>query len=99
MQSICTIIVAKVLALKINVNSLSHTPSVRSTESVLSALPKSLGKRNVIEAFDRSYPQGNLMTKLAKYTDLARWAILAYRGLSPHEFMPMLGVHNSGAAD
>lgn len=53
--------------------------SICRAESILSALPKSLGKSNVIEAFDRSYPQSTLMTELAKPTNLARWAILAYQ--------------------
>lgn len=44
---------------------------------LLSVLPKSLRKKNVIEAFDRSYLYSNLMTKVAKPTNLARWAILA----------------------
>ena len=51
--------------------------SIYCAESTLSALPKSRGKRNVIEAFDQSYPQSTLMTELAKHTNLARWAILA----------------------
>ena len=51
--------------------------SICRAESILSALPKSLGKRNVIEAFDQAYPQSTLRTELAKHTNLARWAILA----------------------
>jgi hypothetical protein len=50
---------------------------LHSAESILSALPKSIGKRNVIEPFDRSYPQSTLRIELAKTTKLARWAILA----------------------
>ncbi len=54
--------------------------SICRAESILSALTKILGKKNVIEAFARSYTQSNLMTKLAKPTNLARWAILAKIG-------------------
>jgi len=54
--------------------------SLYRAESILSALPKSLGKKNVIETFVRSYPQSNLMNELAKPTNLARWAILARLG-------------------
>ena len=51
--------------------------SVCRAESIFSALSKNLGKRNVIEAFDQSYPQSTLRTELAKHTNLTRWAILA----------------------
>jgi len=51
---------------------------LHSAESILSALPKSIGKRNVIEPFDRSNHQSTLMIELAKTKKLARWAILAH---------------------
>jgi hypothetical protein len=68
---------AKVLARKVGRDLVYQLKSLHSPESILSALHKSLGKRNVIEAFDQSYYQSNLMTELAKPTNLARWAILA----------------------
>ncbi|MDV3002992.1 MAG: hypothetical protein N5P05_004647 (plasmid) [Chroococcopsis gigantea SAG 12.99] len=50
---------------------------LHSAESILSALLKSIGKKNVIEPFDQSYTQSTLMIELAKTTKLARWAFLA----------------------
>ena len=63
---------------------------LHSAESILSALPKSIGKRNVIEPFDRSYPQSTLMIELAKTTKLARWAILAPLGTGKTEWIKRL---------